>query len=119
MAAPAEQSSGLHFPEHEAVGGGAQLDQLGPFSIREGVVGVLLQEFLVPHHIRCGLTTACDVPQGSVVQAIERGEVCLKFSRGVFPTGRSTDLDGTEHHFIKRLLGCLDNALQAYVDVLR
>jgi hypothetical protein len=119
MAAPAEQSSGLHFPEHEAVGGGAQLGQLGPFSVREGGVGVLLQEFLVPHHIRCCLATARNVPQGGVVQAIERGEVCLKCGRGLLPTGGSTYLNGTEHNVIKRLLGRLGNELQTQVDVLR
>ena len=118
MAAPAEQSSGLYFLEHETVGGGAQLGQLGPFSVREGVVGVLLEEFLVPHHLRCSLTTAGNVPQGVVVQAIERGEVCLKFGRCVFPTGRSTDLDGTEHNGIKRLLSGLGDVLQTQVDVL-
>jgi hypothetical protein len=119
MAAPAEQSSGLHFPEHEAIGCGAQLGQFGPFSIREGVAGVLVQEFLVPHHIRCGLATVRNVPQGGVVQTIKGSEVRLKFGRGIFPTGRSTHLNGTEHNVIKRLLGCLGNELQAQVDVLR
>ena len=119
MATPAEQSSGLRFPEHEAVGSSTQLDQLGPFSVREGVVGILLQQFLIPHHLCCSLATARNVPQGGVVQAIKRGEVCLKFGRGIFPTGGSTDLDGTEYYGIKRLVGGLGDALQTQVDVFR
>ena len=109
MAAPAQQSSGLRFSQHEAIVRSASLGQLSPFSVREGVVGVLLQEFLVPHHIRCCLATARNVPQGGVVQAIERGEIRLKCGRCVFPTGWSADLDGTEHHVIKRLMRCLGN----------
>jgi hypothetical protein len=31
-----------------------------------------------------------------VVQAIEHGEVCLKFGRRIFPTGWNIDLDGTK-----------------------
>ena len=95
------------------------MGQFSPLSIREGVVSVLLEELLVPYHLRRGLALARNVPQGIVIQEIERSDICPKFGWCILPTGRSTDLKGTEHNVVKRLMDCLSNALQTQVHVLR